>query len=209
LKKKQKENDGIIDGDAGKTCGVVDILYTVQGFTAIENGKSKKDKDIKIDVGFGGPDDNIVKNKEMDKGNADFTPDTIGTYVITASVKKLSDITRIVSIQASCSGGGSGGGGNASPTAVDDVVTLPNDKKFKIDVLDNDYDSDGTLDNDTVTITSGPSDGTVKVKTDPANKGKIEYDPKNVPAGDYTFTYTVKDNDGAVSNEATVTITVS
>ena len=136
---------------------------------------------------------------------------TIGTYVITANVKKLSDVTRIVSIQASCSGGGGVGSVsvNVPPTAVDDVVTLPEDKKFKIDVLANDSDSDGTLDNDTVTITSGPSDGTVKVKTDPANKGKIEYDPKNVPAGDYTFTYTVKDNDGAVSNTATVFETAS
>ncbi|HCA49802.1 MAG TPA: hypothetical protein DEP12_05285 [Planctomycetaceae bacterium] len=76
-----------------------------------------------------------------------------------------------------------------------------------ISVLDNDSDSDGTLDPSTVTIQSGPSNGNATVAAD----GSIIYQPNIVPdvyLGPDSLTYTVFDDDGAESNVATVTIDV-
>ena len=76
-----------------------------------------------------------------------------------------------------------------------------------ISVLDNDSDSDGTLDPATVTIQSGPSNGNATVAAD----GSIIYQPNIVPdvyLGPDSLTYTVADDDGAISNVATVSITV-
>ena len=73
------------------------------------------------------------------------------------------------------------------------------------DVLANDNDPDGSLDASTVTVQSGPSDGSVSVD---GSTGEITYTPDTDFTGDDTYTYTVQDNDGAESNEATVTITV-
>jgi uncharacterized repeat protein (TIGR01451 family) len=94
---------------------------------------------------------------------------------------------------------------NNPPVAVDDTATTPEDTAVWIDVLDNDYDIDGTLDPSTVTVTSDPSNGSTIVNT---TTGEIQYTPDTNFHGSDSFTYTVDDNDGATSNEATVNITV-
>lgn len=76
-----------------------------------------------------------------------------------------------------------------------------------ISVLDNDSDSDGTLDPSTVTIQTAPVNGNATVAAD----GSIIYQPHIVPdvyLGPDSLTYTVFDDDGAESNVATVTIDV-
>jgi hypothetical protein len=95
---------------------------------------------------------------------------------------------------------------NTSPVAQDDTATTSADTAVDINVLLNDSDSDGVLDPTTVTVTSGPTNGTVSV--DPTT-GQVTYTPATAWTGTDTFTYTVQDNAGAVSNAATVAVTVS
>jgi Ca2+-binding RTX toxin-like protein len=93
-----------------------------------------------------------------------------------------------------------------APDANDDASTTVKDTKTVVDVLANDTDIDGTLDPATVTIVDGPDNGSVLVDT---TTGKITYTPTTGYSGADTFTYTVKDNDGNISGEATVTIDVA
>ena len=99
---------------------------------------------------------------------------------------------------------------NDAPFAEDDSTDAYQDvfnTATVISVLDNDSDSDGTLDPATVTIQSGPSNGNATVAAD----GSIIYQPNIVPdvyLGPDSLTYTVADDDGAISNVATVSINV-
>ena len=92
---------------------------------------------------------------------------------------------------------------NAVPLAFSDTVTVVKNTSQLISVLDNDIDSDGELIKDTVTIISNPQHGNVSVNT---NTGVVTYSHDGSPATNDTFTYTVEDEMGAVSNEATVSI---
>ncbi len=95
---------------------------------------------------------------------------------------------------------------NDPPTANDESVGTDEDTAVTIDVLANDTDSDGTLDPSTVTVTGGPSHGSTSVNT---STGEITYTPDPNYHGTDSFTYTVDDDDGSTSNEATVTISVA
>jgi FtsP/CotA-like multicopper oxidase with cupredoxin domain len=117
---------------------------------------------------------------------------------------------------------------NAGPDAADDSTTVwrkskpnrkdkgdpPGTNRNKIDLLANDTDI-STIDPKSVTINlpkkrgsrnkyKTPNKGIVK----DLGNGVITYNPKDTFVGTDTFTYTVKDIQGAISNEATVTITV-
>ena len=94
---------------------------------------------------------------------------------------------------------------NAPPVAEDDEATTDEDTPVDINVLGNDSDADGSLDPTTVVIVTGPTDGSFSV--DPVS-GEVTYTPYADYYGSDTFTYTVEDDDGATSNEATVTVTV-
>ena len=96
--------------------------------------------------------------------------------------------------------------GNLSPTAVDDTATTDEETPNIIKVYLNDSDTDGALDQTTVTITEQPLNGAVVV--DPVT-GAVTYTPELNFEGDDTFSYTIDDDGGATSNEATVTVTVS
>jgi hypothetical protein len=74
-----------------------------------------------------------------------------------------------------------------------------------IDVLANDSDPDGSLDLASVVVTTRPAHGTTLVSP---TTGIINYMPKLGYAGTDTFRYTVKDDLGAVSAEAIVTVKV-
>ena len=91
-----------------------------------------------------------------------------------------------------------------TPVANNDTASTGKNIKTTIDVLANDTDSDGTLDGATITIVDAPDHGTVTVKD-----GQIVYTPTKDYVGTDSFTYTVKDNDGTVSNEATVNVDVA
>jgi len=95
---------------------------------------------------------------------------------------------------------------NLPPIAVDDFATTLEDIPVSIDVLLNDTDSDGTLVPSTVQVTFGPTNGTITNIN--LTTGAITYSSDTNFNGFDIFNYTVEDNDGAVSNEAVVTITV-
>jgi triacylglycerol esterase/lipase EstA (alpha/beta hydrolase family) len=95
---------------------------------------------------------------------------------------------------------------NIPPIAMDDVAqTVPN-QPVTVNVLANDSDPDGTLDPGTVTLTAQPGNGTATV--DPYT-GAITYTPNPGFAGTNTFAYTVQDDLGSTSGDATVTVVVA
>jgi len=105
---------------------------------------------------------------------------------------------------------------NDPPIAVDDgPVTTDEDNSTVINVVANDYDPDGTIDPTTVVITTAP--GYAGATATPNGDGTVTYDPTGSAAlqalkvGESTsdtFQYTVKDNLGATSNAATVTVNI-
>ncbi|HEY7401013.1 MAG TPA: zinc-dependent metalloprotease family protein, partial [Actinomycetota bacterium] len=97
------------------------------------------------------------------------------------------------------------GGGNVAPVANADSATTPVDTAVAIDVLANDVDSDGTIDATTVAVATPPASGGTSVNP---TTGLITYTPNAAFNGADSFTYTVKDDDGATSNAATVAVTV-
>ncbi len=70
-----------------------------------------------------------------------------------------------------------------------------------ITVVSNDTDVDGSVMPGTVAIVTLPRKGTAS-----NGNGTVSYTPRS--KGTDSFTYTVKDNSGAVSNQAKVTVTV-
>ncbi len=97
------------------------------------------------------------------------------------------------------------GGGNQRPNANDDSEFTNINTTIWIDVLANDNDIDGFLDPSTMDITYGPSHGKTLINT---TTGEIKYTPDTNYYGSDSFDYKVKDKQGALSNTATVTITV-
>ena len=95
-------------------------------------------------------------------------------------------------------------GVNDAPTATNDSVALifGSGNPTVINVLQNDFDVDGTLDPSSVEIASQPSSGSVEVN---ALTGNITF--TSALLGADTFTYTVRDNEGLVSSPATVMVT--
>jgi PKD repeat protein len=96
---------------------------------------------------------------------------------------------------------------NQAPVANDDTATVQRQgASVDIDVTDNDTDADGTVDPTTVVVTSDPARGSYTV--DPVT-GVVTYTSAGGQTGTVFLTYTVQDDQGAVSNEATVTINVT
>jgi ELWxxDGT repeat protein len=94
---------------------------------------------------------------------------------------------------------------NVSPIAGNDSASSENDAPVTINVLANDFESGGTIDTTSVQIGSKPAHGSVSVTA----SGSTTYTPVAGFAGSDSFTYTVKDLQGALSNVATVTVTVT
>jgi len=100
--------------------------------------------------------------------------------------------------------GGSTTDNNTAPTASNDSVSVRQGEAVTIDVLTDDSDSDGSLDSSSVTIQTRPSNGSSTVNTD----GTIEYSHDGSDTTSDSLTYTVDDDTGATSNEATVSVSV-
>lgn len=94
---------------------------------------------------------------------------------------------------------------NDPPVAVNDVGNINQGGSVIVNVVANDTDADGTIDVATVIITQQPQHGTVTVHPD----GTVTYQHDGTANFSDTFSYTVKDNNGTVSNEATATITIA
>lgn len=93
---------------------------------------------------------------------------------------------------------------NDAPLANNDAATLDEDTEVTIDLLANDSDIDGLLDPGTLVLTQ-PTHGEVEDHGD----GTVTYRPAANYFGSDQFRYTVQDNEGAVSNSATVTLTIN
>ena len=93
---------------------------------------------------------------------------------------------------------------NQPPVAVVDSASTTRNTAVTINVLANDYDPDGTIVASSVAIVTNPTRGKVLKNTN----GTVKYTPNLGFRGTDSFKYTVKDNKGATSNVATVTVTV-
>ena len=107
-------------------------------------------------------------------------------------------------LQAKYVGGGTPGG-NTAPVAGSDAVVIDAGDSVTIDVLANDTD-DSALDPASVTVVSSPTNGTID--SIDATTGEITYTHDGSVDGD-SFTYTVDDDEGAVSNVAVVAISLA
>ncbi|MGV8040683.1 MAG: Ig-like domain-containing protein [Thermoanaerobaculaceae bacterium] len=96
---------------------------------------------------------------------------------------------------------------NSAPVAVNDQTSILWPQVATINVLANDSDPDGTLDPTSVTLVPGfgPTWGAVVINP---TTGVVTYTPGATAFLLDSFRYTVRDNLGAVSNQATVTIQV-
>ncbi len=91
-----------------------------------------------------------------------------------------------------------------SPIARDDVTQGMEDTVVSIDVLANDSSVGTELDPLTITFIKLPEHGTLTIDT-----GEVLYQPNGNFFGTDTFSYTVKNLQGLVSNEAIVDITIT
>jgi hypothetical protein len=97
-------------------------------------------------------------------------------------------------------------GSNDSPVAVNDSITTDEDVAVTIDVLNNDTDIEDGIDATTVTAIVQPGQGTISINS---TTGEISYTPNADINGSDSFSYIVKDNQDATSNEAIVNISIS
>lgn len=93
-----------------------------------------------------------------------------------------------------------------TPVAIDDRVRLDDGATLAIDVLTNDADPDGALDLSSVTIVTPPTHA-ASFSVDPLS-GVVTYEHDGGGSPD-SFTYTVRDAAGGLSNEATVHVAVN
>lgn len=93
---------------------------------------------------------------------------------------------------------------NLPPLASDDQATTKAVTPVAIDVLANDVPDGGPIDPTSVVIVAAPSHGIAFVLPD----GRIEYTPGPEYLGADSFSYTVRDLDGRVSNAATASVRV-
>ncbi|MBW2241697.1 MAG: DUF4347 domain-containing protein, partial [Deltaproteobacteria bacterium] len=93
---------------------------------------------------------------------------------------------------------------NDAPVAVDDADTVLEGGNVTIDLAGNDTDADDGLDLSSIAIVSAPANGSVLVNGD----GTITYTHNGSETISDSFTYTIKDLSGAVSNTATVDVTI-
>ncbi len=93
-------------------------------------------------------------------------------------------------------------GVNLPPTARDDYASVAQSGNIAIPVLANDSDTDGSLVASTLQVIDAPDYGSVQ----PGAGNTIVYTHNGASALLDSFTYTVRDDDGAVSNAATVRV---
>lgn len=91
------------------------------------------------------------------------------------------------------------------PVAVADSASTDEMLMVIIDVLANDTDVEGDINPFTLTIVTNPPNGTAFVDT---GLNTIQYTPNTLFVGPDSFTYTVQDSEGNLSNTATVTVQV-
>jgi gliding motility-associated-like protein len=212
-----KDNDGLVSNPATVSLTVTSVndapVANVDSETVAEDGSvvidvtaNDTDVDGSIDpttVVISTPPTNGTVTVDPVTGKVTYTPDAdyYGADNFEYSVK---DNDGLVSNPATVSLTVTSV--NDAPVANVDSETVAEDGSVVIDVTANDTDVDGSIDITTVVITTPPTNGTVTVD---AVTGKVTYTPDADYNGADSFEYTVKDNDGLVSNPATVILTVT
>jgi hypothetical protein len=92
-----------------------------------------------------------------------------------------------------------------APSSVADSATVAEGGTVGIDLASNDVDPEGALDVTSIQIVSGPANGSVVVNAD----GTVDYVHDGSETVSDSFTYTIRDAGGNVSNAATVSLTVN
>jgi len=92
-----------------------------------------------------------------------------------------------------------------TPTAVNDAATVAEAGSVTINVATNDTDAEGQIDLTSIVITQQPTRGTVTVNPN----GTVVYQHNGSETTSDSFSYTIEDAQGNVSNAATVNITVT
>jgi len=93
---------------------------------------------------------------------------------------------------------------NDAPTAVADTTSVNEGASLNIDLAANDVDVDNALDLNSIVITVAPVNGSLVTNGD----GTVTYTHDGSPTLSDSFSYTIADISGAISNAANVTITV-
>lgn len=182
----------ISPADGAVTAGVpITFTATTQG------GKGGKSYSWNFSDGSGSPSSSSANPIDVTYNSAG------GPFTV------LLDVTDKQGTDASCSTTVTvnGGGGNTSPVANDDADSTTIDTAVTTNVVANDTDADGnaTIDATSVVIVTDPNNGTAVENGD----GTVTYTPDAGWTGVDSYGYTVDDDQGATSNEATVTITVN
>ena len=94
---------------------------------------------------------------------------------------------------------------NDPPVAVNDEASIPSNIAAIVDLAANDFDNDDGLDLGSIVIQTQPVNGTLTLQTD----GKVSYVHNGSEATSDLFTYRIRDNAGQLSNEATVSLTIT
>lgn len=93
---------------------------------------------------------------------------------------------------------------NDAPIASSDNITLNKGESATINLASNDVDHDDGLDVTSIQIVSSPSNGSVSINTD----GSVLYTHNGSDTQTDSFTYTIQDTLGSVSNAASVLIVI-
>ncbi len=93
---------------------------------------------------------------------------------------------------------------NDAPVANDDTGTVDEGSSITIDLDDNDTDVDGTLDVTSIVLGTATNGSLVN-----NGDGTLTYTHNGSETTSDSFTYTINDDDGATSNSATVSITIT
>jgi alanine-alpha-ketoisovalerate/valine-pyruvate aminotransferase len=93
---------------------------------------------------------------------------------------------------------------NDPPVANDDSATTEEEMLVVIDLVANDTDVDGIVDPASLSVVMPPTHGSLTL----AAAGTVSYTPDAEYLGEDVFTYKVDDDEGATSNEASVTVTI-
>ncbi|MGY8767353.1 MAG: peptidylprolyl isomerase [Pirellulales bacterium] len=92
-----------------------------------------------------------------------------------------------------------------APTLENDFRSIPEDSPLVFNPLDNDFDTDGTIDVTSLQLVSLPSEGELSINS---ATGVITFTPPDDFFGSVSFDYVATDNVGLAGNVATVTINV-